>query len=143
MADRGRQLWDNIYTPFHDKLLAKLGDAHPDLPVHILGSHYGPLLADPPSPSDATRVSSTGLVGRTLTSLVAITCLRAQTGVEPQLVSHVHGLKKALKEPDDLPGREWLCSDEGVEWILSSVDEISHQVGQGRTFGGGMPQAKL
>ena len=33
-------------------------------------------------------------VGRVLTSLVAIACLRAQKGVGPQVTSHVFGLKK-------------------------------------------------
>jgi hypothetical protein len=32
-----------------DKLLAKLAESHPDLPVHILHAHYGHMFADPPS----------------------------------------------------------------------------------------------
>jgi hypothetical protein len=78
-------------------------------------------------------------------------CLRAQTGVSPQLTSHVFGLKKALLEGGGadgeaaLPGQEWLTSDEGVEWILQSTDAISDLVGGGQvSFGGQMKrEAKL
>ncbi|KAK4687969.1 hypothetical protein P7C73_g2150, partial [Tremellales sp. Uapishka_1] len=135
--ERGRALWDSIYSPHHEKLLAKLGDSHPDLPVHILNSHYGPNLADPPQHS---------IVGRVLTSVIAISCLRAQTGVGPQVTSHVFGLKKALEGADGkgLQGQDWLVSDEGVEWVLESVDDISRTVtlGQG-SFAKGMEKAKL
>lgn len=31
-TDMGRQLWDSVYEPHHDKLLAKLGSFHPDFP---------------------------------------------------------------------------------------------------------------
>lgn len=33
---RGNGLWDSLYHPFSDKLNAKLGQSHPDLPVHII-----------------------------------------------------------------------------------------------------------
>lgn len=122
---RGKGLWDGIYEPHSAKLIAKLGDAHPDLPVHILNSHYGPLLSDP-----AVQVpEGSYLLGRVLTSVIAIAGLRAQTGVGPQVTSHVFGLKKALL-PDggadgkELQGQEWLTSDDGVTWVLESVDEI-------------------
>ncbi|OXG72865.1 hypothetical protein C348_06227 [Cryptococcus neoformans Gb118] len=133
ITSRSRSLWDAIYTPHHEKLLAKLAASHPDLPVHILNSHYGALLADPPSlPSPR--------IGRILTSIVAITCLRAQRGVGPQVTSHVFGLKKAgLEEgvPNELEGGEWLCSDEGATWVLESTDEVSEAVTGGKvTFAG-------
>ncbi|CCC09572.1 hypothetical protein SMACR_03603 [Sordaria macrospora] len=124
MHARGRQLWESVYTPLDAKLEAKLAEAHPDLPVHILGSHYGPLLSDPPS-GDRHGLGS---VGRSLTSVVAIACLRAQTGVGPQVLSHVFGLRKA--------GIERLASDEGCEWILKSVDAISAAMAQDNAAGG-------
>lgn len=133
ITSRSRSLWDAIYTPHHEKLLAKLATSHPDLPVHILNSHYGALLADPPNlPSPR--------IGRVLTSIVAITCLRAQRGVGPQVTSHVFGLKKAGLEdgaPHELESGEWLCSDEGAIWVLESTDNISESVTGGKvTFAG-------
>ncbi|KLT44162.1 hypothetical protein CC85DRAFT_283951 [Cutaneotrichosporon oleaginosum] len=122
---RGMALWDGIYEPHSKKLVAKLADSHPDLPVHILNSHYGPLLSDP-----AVQVPEGAfLLGRVLTSVIAIAGLRAQTGVGPQVTSHVFGLKKALLEGGGgdgsvLQGQEWLTSDEGVTWVIESVDEI-------------------
>ncbi|OCF54407.1 hypothetical protein L486_07955 [Kwoniella mangroviensis CBS 10435] len=133
ITKQSRELWDAIYAPFHEKLLDKLAASHPDLPVHILNSHYGALLSDPPNlPSPR--------IGRVLTSVIAITCLRAQRGVGPQLTSHVFGLKKARLEeeaPREIAGGEWLCSDEGATWVLESTDRVGEVVTGGRvTFGG-------
>lgn len=130
----GLGLWTSVYEPFATKLLARLGDSHPDLPVHILGSHYAPLLSNPEG------VDRGGLadVGRVLTSLVAIATLRAQTGVGPQVLSHVFGLRKAIDQgfhereaetPEERKGMEWLAGEEGCEWVLRSVDEITEAVG--------------
>ena len=141
-AARGRGLWNSVYAPFEDKLVEKLATAHPDLPVHILSSHYGPLLSDPPALG--TGVARTG---RVLTSVVAIACLRAQTGVGPQVLSHVFGLRKAFEDgsfkaegEEVVEGAEWLASDEGSEWILKSVDSISEALGGGNFA---RPGAKL
>ncbi|KAF3763235.1 hypothetical protein M406DRAFT_331773 [Cryphonectria parasitica EP155] len=131
----GLGLWTSVYDPFETKLIAKLADSHPDLPVHILGSHYAPLLSNPEG------VNRGGLadVGRVLTSLVAIACLRAQTGVGPQVLSHVFGLRKAVDQgyhereaesPEEAQGLAWLSGDEGSEWLLKSVDSIVEAVGQ-------------
>lgn len=150
---RGRQLWDSVYAPLDRRLLHKLARAHPDLPVHILGSHYGPLLADPlsgeggESLSDEKSGGAGGKVGRVLTSIVAIACLRAQTGVAPQVISHVLGLRKSLQDgtwEDDRravssDGIQWLASDEGNEWILRSVDRITEALG-GANFAPGRPR---
>ncbi|KAK4161747.1 hypothetical protein QBC43DRAFT_323188 [Cladorrhinum sp. PSN259] len=156
---RGQQLWDSIYTPFEKKLVKKLAESHPDLPVHILGSHYGPLLANPPednrgnsrqqdnnSSGLADERRQLGSVGRCLTSIVAVACLRAQTGVGPQVLSHVFGLKKAIEQgwaekeysggglggKTDAGETEALrrvgASDEGLEWILNSVDKIAKAI---------------
>lgn len=129
---RGAALWDSIYTPFEGKLVSKLAESHPDLPVHILGSHYGPLLSDPPAENRHGLAS----VGRGLTSIVAVACLRAQTGVGPQVLSHVFGLRKAVEQgahtteaEEDVEGVERLATDEGCEWILKSVDSISEAIG--------------
>ena len=63
--------------------------------------------------------------------LMAIVCLRAQTGVGPQVTSHVFGLRKAVDDgtweaEEAMPeqGTKWLASDAGSEWILKTVDEI-------------------
>ncbi|KID70286.1 Dol-P-Man:Man(5)GlcNAc(2)-PP-Dol alpha-1,3-mannosyltransferase [Metarhizium brunneum] len=130
VSARGRRLWDSIYAPFEKKLVDKLAQSHPDLPVHILNSHYGPLLSDP---VERNGLASTG---RVLTSVVAVACLRAQTGVGPQVLSHVFGLRKAWEdgswreeggESEDVVA--WLVGDEGLEWILSTVDRIAEVLG--------------
>ncbi|KAL2186358.1 hypothetical protein L209DRAFT_731010 [Thermothelomyces heterothallicus CBS 203.75] len=163
---RGRALWRSVYTPFDDKLVAKLADSHPDLPVHILGSHYGPLLSDPPRPRSGTAPASPAslpppaeaTVGRNLTSVVAVACLRAQTGVGPQVLSHVFGLRKGVEQgahrdeaaaalgpergPAEADGLERLASDEGCEWLLRSVDAIAEAVGPSFARWDGQGQGK-
>jgi hypothetical protein len=89
---RGRSLWKSIYFPFDEKLTDKLAQSHPDLPVHIIESEYGCLFSDPPSPPKPAKV------GRVLTSIIAVACLRAQSGAGPQVVSHVFGLRKAFED---------------------------------------------
>lgn len=125
-------LWTSIYAPHSDKLLKKLAQSHPDLPVHILSSHYGSLLADPFTAAPAGHAK----VGRVLTSVVAIACLRAQGGVGPQVTSHVFGLRKAGEEPvgegEEVQGREWLTSEEGATWVLEQVDALVELVTAGR-----------
>lgn len=134
---RGRNLWNSIYTPHSVKLLDKLASYHPDLPVHILESHYSLLLSDPES-------NTPGPLGRTLTSVLAIACLQAQTGVGGQATSHTFGLKKALTESDgtdeglDKQEKEWLCGDAGTEWVLQSIEALRDTV-----TGGGRLKAKL
>lgn len=131
IRERGRNLWDSIYRPFENKLYEKLADAHPDLPVHILNGNYGALLSDPAGRSTGANA------GRVLTSIVAVACLRAQTGVGPQVMSHVFGLRKALEDgtwESDVEGEKgakWLASDEGNTWILNSVDRIVESISQG------------
>ncbi|KAK0379394.1 hypothetical protein CLIM01_03245 [Colletotrichum limetticola] len=127
---RGQGLWDSIYAPFEVKLYEKLAQSHPDLPVHILHSHYAGLLSEPKERGGLASV------GRVLTSMIAISCLRAQTGVGPQVLSHVFGLRKGLEDgtykadnQEDIQGAEWLASDEGSEWILTSVDTITEAIG--------------
>ena len=134
---RGRALWNSIYTPHSDKLVAKLATYHPDLPVHILESHYSLLLSDPAS-------GAPGPLGRTLTSVLAIACLQAQTGVGGQATSHVFGLKKALAEKDSIDEclspqeQEWLCGDAGTEWVLESIEALREAIS-----GHARPRAKL
>lgn len=133
----GLALWRSVYEPFADKLLARLAASHPDLPVHILGSHYAPLLSNPEGEGANDR-GGLADVGQVLTSLVAIATLRAQTGVGPQVLSHVFGLRKAIDQgihereaetPEEQGGMEWLAGEEGCEWVLRSVDEITESVG--------------
>ncbi|KAH8881674.1 hypothetical protein GQ53DRAFT_754127 [Thozetella sp. PMI_491] len=131
-SKRGRALWDSVYTPFENKLYDKLAESHPDLPVHILGSHYGPLLSNP---DERGRLAT---VGRSLTSILAIACLRSQTGVGPQVLSHVFGLRKAVEQgahqaefeaAEEVDAVVRLASEEGSEWILNSLDRISEAIG--------------
>jgi len=148
IISRGQSLWTSIYRPFDHKLVAKLADSHPDLPVHILNHEYGALFADPPSLGHETGAK----VGRVLTSIVAVACLRAQTGVGPQVISHVFGLRKAYEDDSfkaqgefEVQGGEWLASDEGNIWILEAVDRIVEALGEGRgsSFAPGIEKPKL
>lgn len=144
----GRALWASVYDPFDEKLERRLAESHPDLPVHILGGHYAQLLSDPSPASDTTAEgakSGSGSggghlarTGRVLTSVVAIAALRAQTGVGPQVLSHVFGLRKAVDQgfaereaesSEEAEGIRWLAGDEGCEWVLRSVDSITEAVG--------------
>lgn len=84
-------------------------------------------------------------VGRVLTSVIAVACLRSQTGVGPQVVSHVFGLRKAFEDgsaegEQSIEGGKWLASDEGSMWLLQSVDRIVEAIGgaRGTTFAPGM-----
>ncbi|KAM5356671.1 hypothetical protein ACJ41O_003317 [Fusarium nematophilum] len=138
--ERGRGLWDSVYRPFEDKLFDKLALTHPDLPVYILTSHYAALLSDPA----AAERGSLASVGRIHTSMVAISCLRAQTGVGPQVLSHVFGLRKGVEDGTykaDQDGEseeavQYLASDEGGHWILNTVDKIVEAIG-GSSFAPG------
>lgn len=140
---RGRALWDSIYAPFSGKLVNKLAASHPDLPVHIVEAEYGALFSDP-----SQRAPQGADVGRVLTSVVAVACLRAQTGVGPQVLSHVFGLRKAVEGGEEgaeaVQGGEWLASNEGSEWLLKTVDEVVEAIGGGGFAGGyGQVKAKL
>ncbi|KAK2071258.1 hypothetical protein P8C59_005696 [Phyllachora maydis] len=136
---RGRRLWDSVYVPVAQKLVDRLAESHPDLPVHILESHYAGLLSNP----DGSARGRLAHVGRSLTSLVAIACLRSQTGVGPQVLSHVFGLRKAVEQgihgdefheaigkdaSAETKAIERLATDEGSEWILQSVDSIAEAI---------------
>lgn len=141
---RGSSLWDSIYRPFTDKLTAKLGQSHPDLPVHIIEAEYGCLFSDPPSDDSPNQPN----IGRVLTSVIAVACLRAQTGVGPQVVSHVFGLRKSFEdgtaEPEsEIEGGKWLASDEGSIWLLEQVDRIVQAIGgeRGSSFAQGFDKA--
>lgn len=146
----GLALWDSVYVGFERKLLDKLGQSHPDLPVHILNGHYTNLLSNPPRGEAGGRPDG-GVVGRVLTSLVAISCLRTQTGVGPQVISHIFGLRKAYEYggaraagEDEVQGGEWLASDEGNLWMLEQIDALTSVItgGTGTTFAPGL-RAKL
>lgn len=143
---RGRELWDSIYLPLDlsEKLLTKLAQSHPNLPVHILSSHYGLLLSDPEEGN--MPINS----GRILSSLIALACLRAQSGVGPQVLSHVFGLRKAFDDgsaesEDEVQGGKWLAGEEGNKWILESIDQIVSGIGgkEGSSFAPGFVKAKL
>lgn len=87
-------------------------------------------------------------MGRVLTSIVAVSCLRTQTGVGPQVLSHVFGLRKAFKDGSaekEVEGGEWLAGDEGSVWLLESVDRIVEALsgGKGSSYAPGSIKAKL
>jgi hypothetical protein len=70
---------------------------------------------------------------------VAVSCLRAQTGVGPQVTSHVFGLRKAFEDGSykadgefEVDGGQWLATDEGNVWLLESVDKIVDALGEGK-----------
>ncbi|KAI8443937.1 hypothetical protein BY996DRAFT_4549148, partial [Phakopsora pachyrhizi] len=126
----GLRVWKSVYNPLSERLIAKLSDSNPDLPNHIILSHYGHLLSDPaekPGPS-----------GRVATSLVAIGPLCSLNKLGPQLLSHVLGLKKALNptingnedqirrlSKDSLgDGVDWLWRNKGVSWITVSINQL-------------------
>ncbi|SJX61979.1 uncharacterized protein SRS1_10594 [Sporisorium reilianum f. sp. reilianum] len=145
-------LWDDIYTPHSDKLLKILATSHPDLPVFIVESEYGPLFSSPASfalPSDAESVKTEPSwdVNRLRTSLVAISALRAQGGVGPQVTSHVWGLLKAKDsiKADDVSkqGLEWLTTEEGALWVVRTVDGICEAVEGAEEFEGQAKDSKL
>lgn len=143
-------MWDRIYHPFTDKLTAKLAQSHPDLPVFIIEGEYGALFSDPSTPplDSALRPN----VGRVLTSIMAVSVLRAQSGVGPQVISHIFGLRKAFEDgtadQEPIEGGKWLSSDEGSMWLLEQVDRVITGLGgsQGSNFAAGFensPKAKL
>lgn len=134
----GLGLWDSVYYGFERKLLDKLAQSHPDLPVHIIHSHYAGMLSNPSRQSylDGEERPKETQIGRVLTSLVAVACLRAQTGVGPQVVSHVFGLRKAYERGDadaegEVPveGGQWLSGEEGNKWLLEWIDELVRGIG--------------
>ncbi|KAH7100563.1 hypothetical protein BKA62DRAFT_238102 [Auriculariales sp. MPI-PUGE-AT-0066] len=118
----GRQLWDSVYHPHHEKLLAKLDSFHPDFAAFVING-YGNLLAPLDLPPD-----SPGTVGRTLTSVLGVAALRAEEGVGPQLTSHVFGLLKARNWPVKTVEDEWLSSDVGAEWVLKTIDRYTELI---------------
>ena len=83
---------------------------------------------------------------------MAVACLRAQTGVGPQVTSHVFGLRKAYEDQSfkgkgefEIQGGEWLASEEGNVWLLEAVDRIVDALGEGKgsSFAPGTEKAKL
>ncbi|CDS82321.1 uncharacterized protein SPSC_03140 [Sporisorium scitamineum] len=140
-------LWDGIYTPHSQKLLKILGTSHPDLPVFIVESEYGPLFSSPASfalPSDpaSAKTEPSWDVNRLRTSLVAISALRAQGGVGPQVTSHVWGLLKA-KDSITSQGLQWLTTEEGALWVVRIVDGICEAVEGAEEFQGQAKESKL
>ena len=85
-------------------------------------------------------------------SILAVAVLRSQTGVGPQVVSHIFGLRKAFEDGTadaerEVEGGKWLATNEGGLWLLEQIDAIVDAISQGRgtTFapGYGIPKAKL
>ncbi|CZR51314.1 probable conserved mitochondrial protein [Phialocephala subalpina] len=149
ILNRGSALWTSIYRPFDSKLFSKLADSHPDLPIFIVNHEYGALFADPPELGHQIRPGAK--IGRVLTSVVAVACLRAQTGVGPQVTSHVFGLRKAFEDESfkaegesKVEGGEWLASEEGNTWLLEAIDRIVEALGEGRgsSFAPGIDKVK-
>lgn len=82
---------------------------------------YGAVL----SPLPPTTSNAQGNLSRALGSVVGISCLRAESRVGPQLISHVFGLLKARTWPGELSAEDkWLGSDEGTQWVIETTDAI-------------------
>lgn len=133
---RGRTLWQSIYTPHDEKLYNKLGEYHPDF-IEFIIQAYGGVLA--PQPGGA---SEQGNLSRAMGSVVGTACLRAETRVGPQLISHVFGLLKA-RDVEGLSEEDyWLATDEGTEWVIRTIDKILDIV-QTKDAGSDQVHAKL
>jgi hypothetical protein len=67
---------------------------------------------------------------------MAVSVLRAQSGVGPQVVSHIFGLRKAFEdgtaELEPIEGGRWLSTDEGSVWLIEQVDKIVAALGEGQ-----------
>lgn len=128
-----RALWDDIYEPHAAKLIDVLGRSHPDMPVFILDGEYGPLFSPPHMFRQEGSVEVPSWeVGRIRTSLAALSALRAQGGVGPQVTSHVYGLIKGaasiVKGDPHEQGLRWLTTQEGASWVLETVSDLSEVV---------------
>jgi hypothetical protein len=108
-----------FYFLNHPSISHPNADAHRFAIVFILGA-YGTVFT-PQGTSDP------GDLSRTDSSLVGIATLRALGGVGPQLVSHVYGLMKAGSSPQN-DSERWLSTQEGMEWVLGSIDELCDAV---------------
>jgi hypothetical protein len=85
----------------------------------FIAQSYGSVLA--PLPTSGTQVQ--GNLSRALCSVAGVACLRAEERVGPQLTSHVFGLLRARYTEDQSPRDAWISSDEGVEWVICTVDK--------------------
>jgi hypothetical protein len=94
-------------------------DADPTLPLAFIIQSYGSILS--PLPGGEQQQ---GNLSRTLGSVVGVACLRSEGGVGPQLTSHVFGLLKAQTSKIRNKEDAWLCSEEGAEWVIRTVDTI-------------------
>lgn len=121
----GRALWDSIYQPKSQRLEEVLTRSHPDLGHFILQQEYGPLFSPPSSYLHEHAPAPAWEIGRVRTSLVAISALRAQGGVGPQVTSHVWGLLKARSATESgNTGLEFLTTQQGAQWTIETVDEV-------------------
>jgi len=114
---RGQALWNSIYEPHAVKLHDKLGSYHPDF-ISFIIQCYGSVLSPLPGADEQGNLS------RTLGSVAAVACLRAEGRVGPQLTSHVFGLLKARTAEGLSEEDRWLSSDEGAEWVIRTVDAL-------------------
>lgn len=87
---------------------------------------YGSVLA-PLTEGDAVQ----GNLGRVLSSVVGVSCLRAEGGVGPQLISHTFGLLKARDVTGLTEEEQWLASDDGAEWVVRTTDAVVDAVRAG------------
>ncbi|EIW57955.1 uncharacterized protein TRAVEDRAFT_38267 [Trametes versicolor FP-101664 SS1] len=116
---RGNALADSIYGPQSDGMRAKLRSYHPDF-TEAVTQIYAAVFASFPE-----EAAVQGNLSRALNSVVAIACLRTEgSGVGELLNGHALGLLRARDEPG-LPTEDcWLASEEGLEWVLATVDML-------------------
>lgn len=82
-----------------------------------------------------------------MSSVVGSACLRAEGGVGPQLTSHVFGLLKGRESEgqgyETSDEDRWLASDEGTEWVITTVDSILDVVAPAQNQRGDETKTKL
>ncbi|OJT01778.1 Dol-P-Man:Man(5)GlcNAc(2)-PP-Dol alpha-1,3-mannosyltransferase [Trametes pubescens] len=115
---RGKALMASIYGPRTDIMRAKMYSYHPDLAASI-EEIYATVFASFPEESAVQ-----GNLSRALNSVVAVACLRTEGGVVELLNGHVLGLLRARDVPGLTTEDYWLASEEGVDWVLMTVDML-------------------
>jgi len=112
--------------------------------IQSYGSVLSPLPGQTRSYEDSSNLEDLdqGNLSRALGSVVGIATLRAETGVVPQLTSHVFGLLKARDIAGLCEEDKWLASDEGTEWVIRLVDEVLDGV-SGNDLDQRNPKSKL
>ncbi len=117
LPQRGRTLFETIYGDQAGRVLAGLGDGHPDVPGWILGHAYGRVLTRP------------GLSAR-MRELLAVAALSV-LHQERQLASHVRGAVRCGANEDEIRDAVASVSDLLTPEERATVDAVIVQFGSG------------